>query len=116
MRPNDTMILETLLAQVSFALLGGLAAELLHWYALSRKSTRIEKYRKRPLYWGTTLGMILLGGVMPLLYIQGSASALLCFHLGAATPVIVQKVIANLPTMAAMQGPQDTSLREFFTW
>ena len=53
---------------------------------------------------------------MPLLYIHGSASALLCFHLGAATPVVIQKLIANLPALVATQGPQDTSLRDFFSW
>jgi hypothetical protein len=53
---------------------------------------------------------------MPLLYIQGTASALLCFHLGAATPVIVQKLIANLPTAAAHQGAGEASLRNFFRW
>ena len=110
------MILDSLLAQISFALLGGVAAELLHWYTLSRKSGRVAKYKRKLLYWGTTLGMILLGGIMPFLYIQGSASALLCFHLGAATPMVIQKLIANLPAATATQGPQDTSLRDFFSW
>ena len=110
------MILETLWTQIFVALLGGGAAELLHWYALSRKSGRVAKYKKKPLYWSTTLAMILLGGFMPLLYIQGSASALLCFHLGAATPVIIQKLIANMPAATVAQGAQDTSVREFFSW
>jgi len=110
------MSLDSLLAQIAVALLGGAAAELLHWYALTRKTGRIAKYRRHALYWFTTAGMILLGGFMPVLYIDGSASALLCFHLGAATPVIVQKLIANLPAAAVAQGAEDTSFREFFGW
>lgn len=110
------MILEALLGQILVALAGGAAAELLHWYALSRKPDALEKFRARPVYWVTTGGMIVLGGVMPLLYIQGAASALLCFHLGAATPVIVQKLVANLPAMVVQQGVGGASLREFFRW
>jgi len=110
------MPLDSIVAQIAVALAGGAAAELLHWYALARKTGRIAKYRRRALYWITTAGMILLGGLMPVLYIDGSASALLCFHLGAATPVIVQKLIANVPSAAVAQGPEETSLREFFSW
>ena len=111
------MILNTLLSQVCVALIGGLAAELLHWYALARKPGGIAKYRTRAIYWATTLGMILLGGAMPLLYVQGSASALLCFHLGAATPVIVQKLAAQAPALAAHQGVAGhPSFRDFFGW
>jgi hypothetical protein len=110
------MTLESLLGQVAVALLGGAAAELLHWYALARKPGAIAKYRTRPLYWATTVAMIFLGGGMPLLYIQGSASALLCFHLGAATPIIVQKLVAAAPTATSQQGPGSTSLQDFFRW
>lgn len=110
------MVLDTLLAQSLVALAGGAAAELLHWYALSRKPGAIAKYKAGLIYWLTTAGMILLGGVMPLLYIQGTASALLCFHLGAATPVIVQKLVANLPSAVAHQGGADGSIRDFFRW
>ena len=53
---------------------------------------------------------------MPLLYIQGSASALLCFHLGAATPVIVQKLLAAPSAMVVRQGPGGATLRDFFSW
>jgi hypothetical protein len=110
------MILESLIDQILVALLGGVAAELLHWYALSRRPGALPKYQKKLLYWGTTAGMVILGGVMPVLYIQGPASALLCFHLGAATPVIVQKLVANLPTLVAMQGEGEASVRDFFRW
>ncbi|MEI6707684.1 MAG: hypothetical protein WCK96_11180 [Methylococcales bacterium] len=110
------MILETLLQQMIVALLGGTAAELLHWYALARKPRGIESYKVNAVYWITTVGMIFIGGIMPLLYIQGSASALLCFHLGAATPVILQKLVANLPSVAAHQGSSDASIRDFFSW
>jgi hypothetical protein len=115
------MILDSLLAQIATALAGGAAAELLHWYALARKPGALAKYRTRPVYWITTVGMIALGGAMPLLYVQGSSPALLCFHLGAATPVIVQKLIANAPSLTARQGgnlasSDGTSLRDFFRW
>ena len=110
------MLLDSLWSQIEIALLGGVAAELLHWYSLARKPGAIANYRLKPLYWFTTLGMILLGGVMPLLYIQGSASALLCFHLGAATPIVVQKIVAAVPAGISHQGPGDTSLRDFFRW
>lgn len=110
------MELDTLAAQSAVALLGGTAAELLHWYALARKEGSVERYRKHAVYWLTTLGMIILGGIMPLLYVDGSASALLCFHLGAASPVILQKLIANVPADSVEQGPGRTSLRSFFSW
>lgn len=110
------MALDGLLQQVLVALLGGAAAEGLHWYALSRKPGALPAYAGKPLYWATTLFMILLGGAMPLLYLQGTASALLCFHLGAATPVTVQKLISAAPAGAVHLGPGRTSLRDFFRW
>jgi hypothetical protein len=110
------MILNTIVEQISFALLGGIAAELLHWYGLSRKAEGVTAYSKHLVYWITTAGMIALGAIMPLLYIEGSASALLCFHLGAATPVIVQKLISIAPAPVVSQGQRDTTMRDFFTW
>ncbi|MBB2963398.1 hypothetical protein [Methylobacterium sp. R2-1] len=104
------------MAQISVALLGGAAAETLHWYALSRKPEALAQYQAGPIYWAATVAMILLGGAMPLLYLQGSSSALLCFHLGAATPVIVQKLIANVPSATARQGERTVSLKDFLRW
>ena len=91
---GNSMLLDSLGSQVGVAVLGGVAAEMLHWYGLARKPGALAKYRAKAVYWITTIGMILLGGAMPLLYIQGSASALLCFHLGAATPIILQKLLS----------------------
>lgn len=110
------MVLDTLLAQVLIALCGGLAAELLHWYSLTRKPGGAKRFSVHPVYWVTTAGMVALGGLMPVLYIQGTASALLCFHLGAATPVIVQKLIASVPASAARQGIGGATMRDFFGW
>lgn len=76
----------------------------------------MDAFRAKPVYWVTTVAMVLLGGMMPVLYIQGPASALLCFHLGAATPVVVQKLVANLPAGVAQQGAHESraTLRNFF--
>ncbi len=113
------MILDSLWMQGFVALLGGIAVELLHWYGLARRPDNAKlRYAKRPIYWVTTAGMILLGGVMPVLYISGAASALLCFHLGAATPLLLQKLVASVPAVAVPQGAnQDRmSMRDFFRW
>lgn len=110
------MVLDTLLAQVLIALCGGVAAELLHWHSLARKPGGAKRFSVHPVYWVTTGGMVALGGLMPVLYIQGTASALLCFHLGAATPVIMQKLIASVPAAAVRQGAGGATMRDFFGW
>jgi hypothetical protein len=98
---------------------GGLGCELLHWYSLSRKPGGTKQFSKHPVYWVATTGMILLGGAMPLLYLQGTASALLCFHLGAATPVLLQKLVAAAPQLTRGQGGPSLgggTFRQFLAW
>jgi len=95
--------------------LGGLAAEVLHWYMLSRQPGKAARFKAGPIYWVSTFFMVLLGALIPVLYIEGAASALLCFHLGAATPVILQKLVVALPAVAQAQGPPD-GLRAFYSW
>ena len=51
------MILNSLAAQTGVALCGGIAAETLHWYALSRKPQALPAYRARPIYWITTAAL-----------------------------------------------------------
>lgn len=106
-------------AQSLTAIIGGLACELLHWYSLSHKPGGATRFVRHPVYWITTAGMILLAGAMPILYLQGTASALLCFHLGAATPVLLQKLVAAAPQMVRGQGAADLdrpTLAQFFSW
>lgn len=112
-------LLEHLWQQTTVALVGAAAAELLHWYMLSRKPGGLIQYKTSFVYWTTTLLMILLGGLMPFLYLQGPTSALLCFHLGAATPLLLQKLVTAVPSAVVSQGARvapRTSLRDFFTW
>lgn len=94
---------------------GGVAAEVLHWYMLARQPAGAARYSAGTVYWVSTLAMIGLGALMPVLYIEGAASALLCFHLGVATPIILQKLIAALPAVVQGQGARPT-LRTFFSW
>src|ERR1700686_5309819 len=98
------MVLNELWQQIAFAVVGGLAAEVLHWYMLSRKPGGSARFRARSGYWFWTLGMVAIGGLMRALYINGSATALLCFHLGATTPILLQKLVNVAPAIANPQG------------
>ena len=113
------MQVNQLWAQCLLGIAGGFACELLHWYSLSRKPGGAARFSRHAAYWITTAGMILLGGAIPLLYLQGTASALLCFHLGAATPILLQKLVATAPQLARGQGMQDAgtpTFRQFLGW
>ena len=111
------MQLTELWQQVLVAFVGGAAGELLHWYLLSRQPAGTKPYSARAAYWVTTLGMIALGALMPLLYLSGPANALLCFHLGAATPILLQKLVSTIPNIANAQGVAgQPTLRDFFRW
>ncbi len=110
------MTLTSLTAQTGVALAGGVAAEILHWYGLSRKPQALPKDGSKPVYRLATFGMILLGGAMPVLHIEGAASALSCFHPGAATPIILQKLVAYAPSIVGKQGGEEPLLRKLFRW
>lgn len=107
--------------QLLVGLLGGVAAESLHWYSLARQPGGSRRFRKEAVYWVTTALMVALGGLMPILYVSGAASAVLCFHLGAATPILLQKLVAAAPALANPMGAAGraeppTSLQDFFRW
>jgi hypothetical protein len=112
------MTLAELWQQVGVSTLGGVAAEVLHWYMLSRRARGIAGFRKHGGYWVLTCLMVALGGIMPVIYISGAASAALCFHLGAATPVLLQKLVVAAPRLTPMLGsPTDAAdWRDFFRW
>ena len=111
------MILTELWQQIALAIVGGIAAELFHWYSLARQGKRVRAYAKKALYWLTTIGMILVGGVMPLLYNSGSANAALCFHLGASTPLLLAKLIGTLPAgVQTLGADEEPGFRSFMDW
>ena len=114
------MIVTELWAQVLIATIGGVAAELFHWYSLARSGKRVRAYAKKSLYWVTTVGMVIVGGMMPFLYNSGSANAALCFHLGASTPLLLAKLIGNPPAKTSAIQTQGAgkpiSFREFMDW
>jgi hypothetical protein len=110
-------------SQIGLAIAGGVVAEFLHWYMLSRKPEGIGPYLPKPSYWMFTIVMVALGGLMPVLYISGDASALLCFHLGATAPIALQKLLDATPQIVAKQGGVNlvankpaTTLRSFIHW
>jgi hypothetical protein len=116
---EDFMQVTQLWIQSLLGVAGGLGCELLHWYSLARKSGGVARFSHHAIYWVTTAGMILLGGAMPLLYLQGTASALLCFHLGAATPLLLQKLVAAAPALTRGQGGANSpapTLQQFLAW
>ena len=58
--------------------------------------------------------MTLVGGLLALLYFGDKAEAVVAFHVGLSTPLLLQKLtttVANVPGKGG--GP---SLISFFTW
>lgn len=101
--------------QAALGAAGGVACELLHWHSLARRPKEFAKFKAGSVYWFTTLGMIGVGALMPMLYLAGTASALLCFHLGAASPLLLQKLIGAAPAMTQAQG-NNPGVRDFLRW
>lgn len=101
--------------QAAFGASGGVAAEVLHWYMLARRPEELKQFAAGAIYWATTIAMIGLGALMPVLYLAGTASALLCVHLGAATPILLQKLISASPSLTQPQGDK-LRLRDFIRW
>lgn len=93
---------------------GGAALEFLHWYGL-RRDPRLPAYTRSPFYWIVTIVMIALGGLVALLYFGPRAEPLLAFHVGASTPLLLQKLTT---TVARIPGAKslEPSVLNFFSW
>jgi len=110
------MILDQLWLQALIGMAGGMALELLHWYQLTRRFPN-KQFARSSTYWVSTVSMWGLAATMPVLYTSGSASALLCFHLGASAPLLLQKLITATPAVATAQSSsRQLSFREFCQW
>ncbi|HEY0923797.1 hypothetical protein [Rheinheimera pacifica] len=110
------MVVDSLLVQASLGGAGGIVLEFMHWYSLSRKHKDISEFKTGVIYWIATIIMIFVAALMPIVYLEGSASALLCFHLGLATPLILQKLISEVPVLNKAQGFTNKGLRGFWRW
>lgn len=109
------MALESELAVFVVGISGGAANELLHWWGL-RQDAHLPEYAKRPLYWGVTAGMMLLGGVLAWLQLGSRAEPLVAFQIGLAAPLVLQRLIKVAPERTGgMGGQPGPSVRHFLS-
>ncbi len=97
---------------------GGAAAEILHWWNL-RTLDAWPLYAGRARYWILTLLMIGIAGGIARLYFGDHANAIVTLHIGASTPLLIQKFVTSVPAgkttlPAAVRGT--ASVRLFFRW
>ncbi len=109
------MTLDSTLAVFLVGAFGAFCGELLHWYALARKG-EAPHYAKRVVYWIVTGAMVLVGGVTCIVHFGATADAPVAMNIGAATPVLLQKIVGNLPQEGGARGLAAPSLRGFFGW
>ena len=95
-------------------LAGGAVLELLHWYNI-RRDPQIPAYARSPLYWIITVLMAIVGGGLALLYFGSQADAIVTFHVGLSTPLILQKLTTTVANVPGGKG-SGPSVVSFFTW
>lgn len=108
------MTLDSMWQVFAVGVFGGFLAELLHWRGLSTQKA-LPVYSRRLLYWVVTALLILSGGGVALLFFGSHADGLLTLHVGASTPLLLQKMVAAVPDRpgARTAGP---SVKRFFRW
>ncbi|MNK36482.1 hypothetical protein D3C87_550330 [compost metagenome] len=108
------MPLQTIWAVFLVGGAGGIALELLHWYAL-RRDARLPAYAASPIYWFITLAMAIFGGIVALLYFGSRADGIVAFHVGASAPLLLQKLTS---TIAREPGAKNigATLIDFMRW
>ena len=109
------MALTTMLSVFAVGALGGALLELIHWWNLRRRNSRLPKYAKSPFYWAVTVLMALAGGAVSVFYFGNQAEAMLALHVGVSTPLILQKLATTMASPGARTA-NGTSLADFFTW
>lgn len=100
-------------------MMGGAFAELLHWWNL-RQQEVLPVYARRASYWLITILLIAAGGGVAVLYFGSHADGIIVLHIGAGTPLILQKLASSAPEP---KGARSASLvscgpswRRFFRW
>ena len=94
---------------------GGVLLELLHWYKL-RRDERLPDYVGSPHYWFISFAMALVGGSVALLYFGARADAILVFHTGLSTPLILEKATSTLALQPGVKGRGSREWIRFLDW
>lgn len=94
--------------------LGGLLLEFMHWYNL-RREDNFPSYVRSPFYWGLSLGMSTIGGLLALVYFGSRAQAIIVLHVGLSSPLIIQKLTTTIATVPGARGAK-TNVLNFFQW
>jgi hypothetical protein len=79
-----------------FGVIGGALAEVLKWWQLHEDPTP-PAYLKSVFYWGITLLMALVGGVLALAYKVDASEPLLAINIGASAPLILKGLASAVP-------------------
>lgn len=97
---------------------GGVLAEVLHWWNL-RTKPEFPSYARSPGYWAITAAMVLAGGIICWFYFGDRVDGPVALHIGVSTPILLQKLLTSLPeqtgTRELIEKPR-ASLKSFFKW
>jgi hypothetical protein len=91
---------------------GGVVIEFYKWWQL-RESLNFPEYARSVAYWALTIGMILLGGGLAVLYGTDSKPALLVLNIGISAPAIIRTLAAKTPDENQRSRVERPSLRGF---
>jgi hypothetical protein len=76
---------------------GGVGSEILHIYLIREKPAPI--WLKSPLYWLTTLAMVVIGGILVIAYVNSANSLdpLAAMQIGVSAPLLLRSLGKAVP-------------------
>lgn len=95
--------MESLLSFFLLGVAGGFVVEFLGLFKLRKEDPeQWPKYLKRPIYWAISIGMMIVGGGLVILYMESDATVtpVLALNIGASAPLILQVLTAQAPDVS----------------
>ena len=95
---------------------GGVAVEVLRWWKL-RESRNLPEYANSLFYWGVTLAMFLLGGLLASMYGFEGRNPVTVVHLGASAPALINALASQTKSpdrsgaLGLERGPEEAATR-----
>ena len=86
-----------------WGLLGGGLAELLGWFKLRHQAPEdLPKWMKTYYYWGCTILMTAMGGLLVAAYIRSDVrlNAITAINVGASAPLLIGSFISQAPPIS----------------